>query len=102
MQVKQARECSECGFATLFSWELREHLKATGHRKRRFFTPFSRWIIKNWIKASTTRRITALIISAAYVALLTMFPGNVIPITIVFGLLIWIVLKADSKSSRTD
>ena len=104
MQVKQTWDCSECRFATMFEWELLEHLKATGHRKRRFFTPFSRWAIRAWIEASTGRRIFVSIVFVTYVVLLVMFIESAGPITVVCGLFIWIALKARvnfSKDSRT-
>ena len=100
MQVKHTWDCSECRFTTMFEWEWREHLNATGHRKRRFFMPFSRWIVRSWFEASTGRRILASIGFVTYAVLLVMFIESAVPLTVVFGLFIWIALKAQFGSRR--
>ena len=102
MQVQYTRRCIECGFATMFDWELRAHLKATGHRRRRYSMPFSRWVIGRWIGASLERRIIASIMLAVYVILLVIFLDKFVPITLVFGLLIGFTLRGNINSSYRE
>ena len=101
MQSEHSWDCKECRFSTLFEWEFQEHIKETGHKKGRFSMPFSRWVIQSWLAASATRRVAAAISSLIYVILLVTFIGYFVPITVVFGLSIWIILKADFEFSGT-
>jgi hypothetical protein len=99
MQGQHPWNCSGCGFAAVYNWELREHLKTPCHKRGRFLMPFSRWVIRHWVRASTGRKIIASIMLAIYVVLLVMFLDNFELITLVIGLLIAFTLRVKLDAS---